>query len=319
MTEGGPGRSGPATSSRRSEHDASSCHGIGIDFGGTTIKAGIVEAGRIVRHASLETPRDAAPGALLDAVASLLATVDAPEGPVGIAIPGEVDEAGRVWRLPNVTGFEGITIAAELARRTGRDVAVENDATAAALGELLHGAGGRFQSFALLTLGTGIGGGLVLDGRIRRGAHGFAGEFGHVLIDHGDSAAPCVCGQRGCVEAYAGTRALLARHHALGGTSLTIRDVAVAARADEPAARAAFRQLAEALAAALTSIQNVLDLEAIVFSGGVSESFALFEADLRASVRARAFARPLGEVPLVVSDLGAHAGIVGAAHLASAV
>src|ERR1019366_563834 len=114
-------------------------------------------------------------------------------------------------------GFEGVPIAKELARRLGRPVVVENDATTAALGEMLYGHGRKYATFAMVTLGTGIGGGLVIDRRVRRGSHGFCGELGHVPIDRSPDAPRCNCGLRGCVEAFAGTGALLGRYEALGG------------------------------------------------------------------------------------------------------
>ncbi|NUN50777.1 MAG: ROK family protein, partial [Candidatus Brocadiae bacterium] len=120
--------------------------------------------------------------------------------------------AGRCYRLPNVPGFEGVNIRQELERRLGLPVAVENDSTTAALGELLFGHGRAHQSFLVATLGTGVGGGLVIDGALRRGAHGFAAEIGHLLVDSSPSAPVCVCGLRGCMEVFAGTRGLMARY-----------------------------------------------------------------------------------------------------------
>jgi glucokinase len=232
-----------------------------------------------------------------------------------MAVPGEVDPAGRCYRLPNVPGFEGVPIAEELRRRTGARVVVENDATAAALGESVHGHGRNYASFLLVTLGTGVGGGLVLGKRLIRGAQGFAAEIGHVTVDASPGAPPCACGNRGCIEAYAGTRPVLARFTAEGGRGSEMKDVAFSARRGEAAGEAALGQMADALSIGLTSIQNVLDLDAIVFSGGVSASFDLIETRLRRGLRERAYAPPLGEVPLLVSELGDRAGLVGAAEL----
>jgi glucokinase len=234
---------------------------------------------------------------------------------LGVAIPGEVDREGRCVRLPNVPGFEGVAIAAELEARTGALVTVENDATTAAFGECLYGWGRTYPSFLTVTLGTGVGGGLVVDGHLVRGAHGFAGEIGHVTVDTSPSAAPCACGSRGCLESYAGTLGLLARFRVAGGAATEVKDIADSARKGESAGLDTFAMLSDALAVALNSIQNALDLDAIVFSGGVSQSFDLVEPRLRAGLRARRFAPVLAEVPLVVSALGELAGVVGAAHL----
>src|SRR5690606_19850169 len=140
---------------------------------------------------------------------------------VGFAIPGEVDAEGKCYRLPNIAGFEGVRIASVLEPLIGCPVFVENDGNAAAHGEALYGWGRKYKSFAMVTLGTGIGGGLVLDGRIRTGAHGFAAEIGHIPIDSSPEAWHCACGQRGCVESYAGTNGLLRRFHELGGEPTT--------------------------------------------------------------------------------------------------
>jgi glucokinase len=136
-----------------------------------------------------------------------------------------------------------------------------------------------------------------------------------VTVDTSPVAAPCACGSRGCLESYAGTLGLLARFRVGGGAATEVKDIADSARRGERAGLETFEMLADALAVALNSIQHVLDLDAIVFSGGVSRSFDLVEPRLRAGLRARPFAPVLAEVPLVVSALGELAGVVGAAHL----
>ena len=287
---------------------------IGVDFGGTRIKAGVVDGSTLVKSEAI--PTRGTPSELLDAIAALVKSLDAKPSQVGVAFPGECDDRGRVYRLPNVPGFEGVALADELRARLGScGVAVENDATTAALGELAFGHGKA--SFLMVTLGTGVGGGVVIDRRVRRGANGFGGEIGHVPIDKRDDAPKCGCGQRGCVEAFAGTAAILARFRALGGEAKEPRDLAKAAREGDTNARRVWNEMGDALGFMLTSVQNVLDLDAIVFAGGISASFDLIEPSLRERLRARAHAKPLGEVPLLVSPIADRAGIVGAAHLLS--
>jgi len=299
---------------------------IGVDFGGTRIKAGVVDGSTLVKSAAI--PTRGTPSELLDAIATLVKSVagsaeggtarfgrDSSPSQVGVAFPGECDDRGRVYRLPNVPGFEGVALADELRARLGCRVAVENDATTAALGELAFGHGKA--SFLMVTLGTGVGGGVVIDRRVRRGANGFGGEIGHVPIDKRDDAPKCGCGLRGCVEAFAGTAAILARFRALGGEAKEPRDLAKAARDGDANARRVWNEMGDALGFMLTSVQNVLDLDAIVFAGGISASFDLIEPSLRERLRARAHAKPLGEVPLLVSPIADRAGIVGAAHLLS--
>lgn len=288
---------------------------VGVDFGGTLVKAGLVEGGEVVRSMTAETT----PGATVDEVLKTLTNValaltPTPEA-VGVAIPGEVDSDGRCWRLTNVPGFEGVYIARELSDRLGCPIAVENDATAAALGERLYGQGLAYPNFLMVTLGTGIGGGLVLGHQLYPGASGFAGEIGHMNIERSHEARLCACGQRGCVEAYAGTKALLRRYRELGGQADEILPISVAARRGEEAALRVFEMMGEALGKGLANIQNLLDLNAIIFSGGISASFDMIEPHVRRAMREFAFAPPLSAVPLLVSSLGERAGVIGAAHL----
>lgn len=290
---------------------------IGVDFGGTRIKAAVVRDGEVERFEAVRTEAGTSAEHVLDTIAALVQKLDPGTSSVGLAIPGEVDASGRCWRLPNVPGFEGVAIADQLSQKIGgRTVVVENDATTAALGELLFGHGRVHKSFALLTLGTGIGGGIAIDGKVRRGAHGFAGELGHVMIDRAPDAAVCNCGLRGCVEAYAGTRALLRRYAQLGGKADTIRAIADAAHAGDAPAREVFHGMGVALGTALVAVQNALDLDAIVFTGGISASFDLIEPGVRQGLQARPFSPVLAAVPLLVSTVGEHAGVIGAAHLA---
>ena len=286
---------------------------VGVDFGGTRIKAGVVRDSTLVKSEAI--PTRGSPTELLDAIAGLVKSLDASPSRVGVAFPGECDDRGCVYRLPNVRGFEGIALGAELEKRLGCRVAIENDATSAALGELAFGHGR--SSFLMVTLGTGVGGGVVIDRRVRRGANGFGGEIGHVPIDKREDAPKCGCGQRGCVEAFAGTAAILARFRELGGEANEPKDLARAARDGDDKARRVWSEMGDALGFMLTSVQNVLDLDAIVFAGGISASFDLIEPSLRERLRKRAHAKPLGEVPLLVSPIADRAGIVGAAHLLS--
>jgi glucokinase len=252
---------------------------------------------------------------VIECIAEAVSTLDDRPEAVGLAIPGQVDYYGMVWRLPNVPGFDAVPIAQKLMRRLDCHVVVENDATCAALGEHLWGRGRGFASYLLVTLGTGIGGGLVINDRLVRGAHGFTAEIGHIRINSSVDAWPCTCGQRGCVEAYAGTRGLLRKFAELGGHATRIREVAESARRGEPAGIHVFEHMGHWLGGLLVNVQNLLDLDAFVFTGGISQSFDLIEPALRATLRGQAFSPPLGQVPLLVSQLGPRAGLVGAAYL----
>ncbi len=288
---------------------------IGIDMGGTSVKIADIEGVEVLQSANILTPVGQTPDRILDQIAAAVHVLDPSPRELGMAIPGEVDSDGKCYRLPNIPGFEDVQIARELSKRTGATVTVENDATTAAYGEALFGHGREHASFLMVTLGTGIGGGLVLGRRLIRGSHGFAAEIGHLTVDSAPDARACACRNRGCLEAYAGTHALLDFFAAAGGTAHEIVQVADSAHRGEAAGIGAFDRMADALAIALNSIQNMLDLDAVVFAGGISKSFDLVEPRLRERLRARCFAKPLGEVPLLVSKLGSAAGVVGAANL----
>jgi glucokinase len=286
-----------------------------VDFGGTRIKAGLVREGTILKTAAVDTPAGESPDQVVASIVHAVEQLQVCPHSVGLAIPGQVDYYGMIWRLPNVPGLEAFPIAESIGRRLGCNVVAENDATTAALGENLWGRGRGFADFMMVTLGTGIGGGLIANNKLVRGAHGFAGEIGHIKIDRSPEAWECNCGQRGCAEAYAGTKGLVRRFRELGGEATTIREIAESARRREPAGLQVFQQMGETLGLLLTNIQHVLDLEAFAFTGGIAQSFDLIEPSLRKTLRSRAFAPPLGQVPLLVSQLGARAGLVGAAYL----
>lgn len=291
---------------------------IGVDFGGTAIKAAIVRDGEILRSMECPTPTGATAEEIMDTIADLVLSLDAKPTSVGVAIPGEVDPTGRCWGLPNVPGFKGVALGKGLGDRLKCPVAVENDATAAALGEYLCGYGSRYPSFLSITLGTGIGGGLVIGGQLYPGANGFAGEVGHINVNPAADAPLCGCGKRGCLETYSGTAALKRKYREEGGGEVVnVKEIADAARHGNRAALATFEMMGEALGHGLAGIQNTLDLSALVFTGGISASFDLIEPSLRAALRKYSFAAPPAEVPLVVSELGSSAGVIGAAALTS--
>ncbi len=288
---------------------------IGVDFGGSRIKVGLVADGRVQKSTAVTTRAGLSADEILDVIAKAVFELTPTPKAVGLAIPGEVDANGRCWRLPNVPGFEQVNVAAELAKRVHCPVAVENDATTAALGERLYGHGQQYPSFLMVTLGTGIGGGLVLGGQLYSGTHGFAGEIGHVNVNRAVDAWPCGCGLKGCMEAYAGTKGILRRFRELGGVADEVLPIAESARRGERAGIECFEMMGAALGRGLANIQNVLDLNAIVFTGGISQSFDLIEPIVRKHLGQNTFAPPLALVPMLVSELGERAGVIGAAYL----
>jgi glucokinase len=288
---------------------------IGIDFGGTKIKVGRISGAIVQETVSVATHAADGPSQILDLIAATVRQIEPKPTAVGLAVPGIVAPDGVCFRLPNVPGFEGVNLNVELGRRLDCRVVVENDATTAALAEMVEGHGRKFPSFLMLTLGTGIGGGLVLDRKLRRGAHGFAGEVGHTPVERHDGAWTCGCGLPGCLESYSGTKGLLRRYAELGGKATEILPIAEAARRGEQAAVDTFAMMGRALGIGIAGFQNTLDLDAIVFTGGISSSFDLIRPSLQAALNKYAFAPPLAQLPLLVSELADRAGLLGAAYL----
>lgn len=284
---------------------------VGVDLGGTKIAAGVVdESGAVVASARRDTPAGA--DAVVDAITDLVGSLQAPGLPVGIGAAGFVDAGRRnVLFAPNL-GWVDVPLAAAVAARVGAPVVLENDANAAAWAECRFGAGAGVRELVLITVGTGIGGGIVLDGALVRGGFGIAGEFGHLaLVADG---RPCPCGQRGCWEQYASGGAL-SRAAAERG----IGDVAAALAAGDPVAADLLAEVGTWLGAGLAAVCAVLDPQVIVIGGGVVENGDELLAPARAEFRRRLPAadhRPVADIR--PARLGPAAGLVGAADLARA-
>lgn len=307
---------------------------IGIDLGGTNIALGAVDAqGVLAARCTAPTPAGLSPEALLDDVARWVRRCldDAGIGPedcsgVGIGCPGSCDtQAGLVRRAPNL-GWTDVPVRRLLRARLGLPVALANDADCAALGEAVFGAARGRSSALLITLGTGVGGGFVIDGKLYSGHRGLGGEFGHMCIAPG--GVRCGCGQDGCWEAYASASALVrqaaeaaAQHPDSILNSLPAlngKAVYDAARAGDAAAQAVTAQYARYVALGLTNLINALAPEAVLLGGGVAAAGDALLEPVRACVRARFFHRDPALLPEILpAALGGDAGIRGAAALLS--
>ncbi|HET9657836.1 MAG TPA: ROK family glucokinase [Kineosporiaceae bacterium] len=307
---------------------------IGVDVGGTKIAAGVVDAdGGIIEKIRISTPAATAQSVedgIVEAVLQL--SSGHPVSAVGVAAPGFVDAQRTTLRFTPNLPMADRPLRALLQPRIGLPVVVENDASAAAWGEYRFGGGRGVTDVVLLTVGTGLGGGIVLDGRLLRGAFGIAGEFGHVRIVPG--GLPCGCGNRGCWEQYTSGSALIRQAHALartdavraarllelaGGTVEAIAGgmITQAAREGDPAAIELLAELGRWLGEGIADIADVLDPAVVVIGGGVSEAGDLlleparkaFTASLSAGVH-----RP--HLVIREAELGNDAGLIGAADLA---
>ncbi len=320
--------------------------GVGIDVGGTKI-LGIVSdsSGRVLRRLMRPTPRgpDGVRTAIGDVVEALVEESPAGTTPpgdhagaslrgVGVGVPGLVDRSGILHYGPNLPGVVGFDIGRDLRARTGLPVVVENDASLAAIAEHRVGAASGHDHALVITQGTGIGGGIIVDGALLRGANGFAGEPGHIVID--PNGPVCACGTRGCWEAFASGTGLgnLARSLVAdgGGAGILARadgepghitgvHVADALAAGDPDASALLADFARLVAVGLGGLITVFDPSIVVLGGGLTAMSHRFIPDVQAHLRDTVLGaahRP--EVPVVPTALGADAGAIGGALLAVA-
>jgi len=306
---------------------------VGVDVGGTKMH-GLVLAGadRVVAEERVPTPEVYAD--LLDECAALIGRLDAvePVHAIGVGIAGLVTFDGAVRYAPNLPALREAPLGADLRTRLGSEVAVENDADAAAWGEVTAGAARDADDILVVTLGTGIGGGIVTGGRLYRGAHGFAAEIGHFTVD--PDGPRCACGERGHWEALASGTALgrLARARvgageapsvlaAAGGDEEAVRGEHVTAAAATGArdALVVLHEYAERVAIGIAGLVNVLDPARVVVGGGLVAAGEVLLEPIRKGVARRIEApdhRPA--VPVVAAELGERAGAIGAAAFARA-
>jgi glucokinase len=299
----------------------------GLDVGGTFLKGARLDgSGRVTAKLHEPIGRDSA-GALLDQLARAVSRLEAEGGPVaavGVGLPAIIESrSGRVRRSPNLSILDGLEVGQELTRRTGRPAFAENDANAAAQGEAWLGAGRGAQVIFYVTLGTGVGGALIIGGRVYEGASGYAGEVGHVQIDpHG---RPCGCGSWGCVETVAGsggwvTRAEAARAErpsALQGVEdLNPEVIVTAAQAGDKVALEVVQGAACALGVGIAGALNLLNPERVVIGGGVSKAGTFLLDRIVAEVKPRTFPDVFAAAEFRLAELGGGAGAIGAGRVA---
>lgn len=292
---------------------------VGVDVGGTKVAAALLDdAGSVVRRSRAET-ESTEYAALLEGIVAAVSEVssDHPVGSVGLAIAGNVAADGSHVLFSPHLPLAGEPLAADLTRRLGLPVLVDNDANAAAWAEHMCGAGLGHPDMLFVALGTGLGAGLVLSDELYRGHHGFAGEAGHITVVVGGRSCPC--GSRGCWERYASGTALVAQYLEHGGDpEVGGPGITRLAMNGDSVALAALTEVGEWLGRGLASLVAVLDPAVIVVGGGVSEAGDLLLDPARELMRQNvtgAERRPLP--PILAASLGNEAGVVGAALLAS--
>ncbi len=304
----------------------------GIDLGGTDIKGGLVTThGEIRARDTLPTQAELGPAGVLDRMASLVDMLQKkyPDGnvkAVGIGVPGQVIvKKGLLVEAPNLPGWNNILVAEEMFKRIGIPVFLDNDANMAGLGEYSYGAGKGCREMLMVTLGTGVGGGLILSGTVYRGASGGAGEFGHMIVCRDGEL--CTCGRKGCLEAYIGTRGILrtlreklvVEESSLGDIppeEVTPRDISRAAEAGDKTAKAVLEEAGRWLGVAVGSVANLLNLERAVIGGGVAAAGEFILSPAREAAAETTLKVSRAALEIVPASLGNAAGLCGAARLA---
>jgi len=303
---------------------------VGIDVGGTKcLGVALDRNGEIVNEDRRPTPRG--PGSLprlIDTLAELASTLG-PYDALGVGVPGLVTRDGVLRAAPNLDGVADFDVAGLLGERVGHHVRVDNDATCAAVSEWMFGAAKGVDNMVLVTLGTGIGGGLVLSGQLQRGRNGFAGEYGHMVVD--PDGPPCPCGRRGCWERYASGSGLarLAREAAIGRRVSRVLDLAggdpeavrgemvqQAAREGDSDSLAVIDDFGRWVAVGLVSLSNALDPEMFVLGGGLAAGADLYLDPIKRWYQQLIYQPELRPMPRVeFAAWSERAGAVGAALL----
>jgi glucokinase len=301
--------------------DGMSSYSIGVDLGGTNLRAAAIDdQGKMVDKLSGSTHLKAGRDAVIADIVQSIETLRSRLGHqtlagVGVGVPGFIlMDKGVIVGSNNLPDFDNYPVRDEIERRLGAKVILENDANAAALGEKWIGAGRDVDDLVLLTLGTGIGGGIISGGNIVRGHLGMAGEIGHItVVTNGN---PCGCGNNGCLEKHASATAISSMARLIGlGPDLTSEDVYNAACAGDQRAKSIFRSMGDALGIALASLINIFNFPLFLLSGGPLPAWDFFAPTMLAEIERRSFTYRNAKTRVERAALGSEAGLYGAAYL----
>jgi glucokinase len=309
-------------------------YAMGVDLGGTNIKFGIVsQTGKIIKRSSIRTEADEGPKRIIENIKRGIYDIQNKTNirlsGIGIGCPGIVNsDKGTVENPPNFLGWKKVNLGKAISMEFEKDVFIENDANAAAIGELIFGNGQNFNSFIMVTLGTGVGGGIVINRKVYHGEFGAAGEIGHISINH--KGPKCKCGSRGCIEAYAGNNYLiqsvkekLKSHknsilYKLVGNNdnpLTPKNIKEAADKGDEFSISVVQDLGLKLGVAFASLSNVLDISNYIIGGGVAGfGLPLFNS-ISNSLKERVMAPLRPRIKIISAKLKNDAGIKGASAL----
>ena len=300
-----------------------------VDLGGTHLRVALIDdGGRIFKQLKQETPKGDSALCIVNALVNTAQQWDSDKLPVvatSIMVPGAVDsDKAVVLQAPNLPSLVNFDLKAELEQRLGWPVFLENDANAAAVGEMWMGAARCCRDVISVTLGTGVGGGVILDGKLWRGSHGSAGEIGHTTVDP-FSGLKCKCGNTGCLELFASATAIVRMtrenlamfpESPLKSEELTAVKVYEAGRNGDELALAVFNRFGMYLGIGLANLINLIDPQIIVISGGAVNGWDLFAPEMYRQVEERAFRTTAQQVKIARAECGDNAGLLGAARLA---
>ena len=306
---------------------------LAFDLGGTHLRAALIDrAGEILTQLKSETPEEASADqvirALVEAERRCRAEAKVASDQLlaaSVMVPGTVDKANAVVvQAPNLPCLYNFPLKQKLENEFGRPVVLENDANAAAMGEVWKGAARGCRNVVCITLGTGVGGGVILDGKLLRGSDGSAGEIGHCAVEP-FGGLHCKCGNEGCLEMFASARSIVRMggealprfpQSALHGQTITARRLYELGLEGDELSLTVFERMGTYLGIAVANLINLLSPEIIVIGGGVANGWELFEGPMRKQVSARAFRSQQGKVRIVPAACGDNAGLLGAARLA---
>ena len=296
-------------------------YSIGVDLGGTNLRVAAVDSnGQILQKISEPAIYDTGPQRVVKDIVEVINKIRSDVGTtglrgVGIGVPGFIDmEAGVVLGSANLPGFQGFPVRDEIQEHLGTPIIIENDANAAALGEMWMGAGRNVKDLILLTLGTGIGGGIVIDGRVLHGFLGMAGEFGHMTVF--PDGNPCGCGNCGCLEKHASATAIAAMGRMMHfGKEVTSAGVYELALAGNERARLVFKAMGRALGITLANLINIFNFPLYLISGGPLPAWDMFTPSMFEEIKQRSSTYARSGTRIEKAALGSDAGLYGAAYL----
>jgi glucokinase len=295
-------------------------YSIGLDLGGTNLRAAAVDRdGKMLQKIWGSTDLSRGPEHVVEDMAKSIDALRHALGSqglqgIGVAVPGFIRlKEGIIAGSNNLAVLEGFPIRDALQKRLGAPVILENDANAAAMGEQWIGAGRNVDDLVLMTLGTGIGGGIIVDGKILHGFLGMAGEIGHVtVVPNGN---PCGCGNRGCLEKHASATAIAAMGRMIGLGDVTSEEVYELAKKGEERAIAVFEGMGRALGVALAMLVNVFNFPLYLISGGPLPAWDVFSGPMMDELRKSSFTYRASKTVVARAELGSEAGLFGAAYL----